>query len=128
MLPRASSSAVSVTARSRFSRIIRIACRAQASKCGFHSVDVTASIACVSASIPVAAAIGAGRVAVASGSRIARSKKTGKSRIRNLMWRSESLITATGLASEPVPAVVGIAADGASGSGLPSPSSSRGRM
>jgi hypothetical protein len=36
------------------------------------------------------------------------------------------LITATGLASEPVPAVVGITAIGANGSGLPIPSPSRG--
>ena len=76
--------------------------------------------------MPVAAAIGAGRVAVDSGSRIARSGASGKSRMTNLMPRSGSLITATGLASEPVPAVVGITASGASGSGLPIPSRSRG--
>ena len=76
--------------------------------------------------MPVAAAIGAGRVAVDSGSRIARSGASGKSRITNLMPRSESLITATGLASEPVPAVVGMTPSGASGSGLPIPSRSRG--
>ena len=46
--------------------------------------------------------------------------------MKSLTPRSESLITATGLASEPVPAVVGIAPSGASGSGRPIPSRSRG--
>ena len=89
-------------------------------------VDVTPSIACVSASIPVAAAIGAGSVAVDSGSRIASRGASGKSRTKILISLPGSLTTATGLTSEPVPAVVGIAASGASGNGGPIPSAARG--
>ena len=74
----------------------------------------------------MAAAIGAGSVRVDSGSRIASRGKSGKSAISSLTFSSWSLITAAIDTSEPVPAVVGMHASGAIGSGAPMPSSPRG--
>src|SRR5919106_1675454 len=127
MLPRASSSSSPrSTARSRLSRIIRSACSDRASWCGLLSVDTYPSTACVIASIPVAAATGAGSVRVVSGSRIARRGKSGKSAISSLTFSSGSFTTAAIDTSLPVPAVVGMHASGAISSGRPRPSSSRG--
>ncbi len=128
MLPRASSLEGSSTATGRLSRISRSACSAKASPCGLPSLLVKPSIAWVIASMPVAAAIFGGSVAVASGSRIARRGKSGKSPTRTLIFCSGSRITAPNETSEPVPAVVGMQASGATGSGAPMPSLPRGSV
>ena len=83
-------------------------------------------MACVIASIPVAAATCAGRVRVVSGSRMASRGKSGKSAISSLTLCSWSLMTAAMETSLPVPAVVGMQASGAISSGRPRPSPSRG--
>ena len=80
------------------------------------------------ASMPVEAAIAAGSVRVDSGSRIASRGKSGKSAISSFTLRSWSFTTAPIELSEPVPAVVGMQASGASGSGAPMPSSARGSV
>ena len=126
MLPRASSSEVSATARSRFSRIIRSATSDRPSWCGLQSSDTYPSIACVMASMPVDAAIADGSVRVDSGSRIASRGNSGKSAISSLTLFSWSLTMAPIDTSDPVPAVVGMQASGAIGSGAPIPSSARG--
>ena len=78
------------------------------------------------ASMPVAAAMAGGRVAVDAGSRIASRGNIGKSATWYLMCSSASLITAAKEISEPVPQVVGMQANGASSCGRPMPSLSRG--
>ena len=78
------------------------------------------------ASIPVAAARWGGSVRVDSGSSTARRGYMGRSATWNLMCSSRSLITAAKETSDPVPAVVGRQASGASSRGRPRPSSSRG--
>ena len=78
--------------------------------------------------MPVEAAISGGSVRVASGSSIATRGKSGTSASSSFTFASSSLMTAAIDTSDPVPAVVGMHASGAIGSGGPIPSSSRGRV
>ena len=72
-----------------------------------------ASIACVSASMPVAAVMAGGRPVISAGSSAATLGTSRVSTITILLLRSGSAITAATVTSEPVPAVVGTAYTGA---------------
>ena len=120
MLPRASSSEVSSTARSRFvadqpDRLQREGVGVRVPLASRRSPRSRASARpCRSPrrSAPAASRSPRGRGSRGRGT-------AAKSAISTLMFSARSLTTAAKLASEPVPAVVGIAASGASGSGAP---------
>jgi len=88
---------------------------ASASLSGWLPVEMTDSMACVRASIPVAAVRPGGRETVSSGSRIARSGiMKGLLNSSFSPWAS-SRMTAAMVTSLPVPAVVGMAMKGRNG-------------
>ena len=67
------------------------------------------SIACVSASMPVAAVMCGGSPVMSSGSSAAIFGTSRGSMMTSLVWCSGSAMTAATVTSEPVPAVVGTA-------------------
>ena len=111
------------TAFFRLSLINDIAFSAQASVIGLATVDTYASIACVSASIPVAAVSDFGIPAISLGSFTAIIGVTCLSTIAIFICLSSSVIIENLVISEAVPAVVFIATKGIWGfSDLSSPS------
>src|ERR1700692_12044 len=75
------------------------------------------SIACVSASMPEWAVTLAGQEMVSAGSTTAHFGIRARDAMPTFIARSGSATTATGLTSDPVPAVVGTATTGAIGPG-----------
>src|SRR5580704_1966884 len=89
--------------------------------CGEQSVRTLAqndSIACASASMPECAVTLAGQETVKDGSTIAHFGISAREAMPTFMARSGSATTATGLTSDPVPAVVGTATTGAIAPGI----------
>ncbi len=99
---------------------------ASASEAGVASRQCSESTACDSASIPDAAVTGAGQDSVRSGSTSAIRGQLRMSKRFIFFLRAVSVMTADGLTSLPVPAVVGIAMTG-SGSCVSAPKSSQSR-
>src|SRR5207248_89231 len=86
------------------------------------STAVYASIACVSASMPLSAVTFGGHDTVNSGSTSATAGRRWLLSTPTFIWLSVSVRTAAADTSEPVPAVVGRQNSGATGPGtLPSP-------
>src|SRR5579863_4302205 len=75
------------------------------------------SIACASASMPECAVTLAGQETVSAGSTTAHFGIRARDAMPTFIARSGSATTATGLTSDPVPAVVGTATTGAIGPG-----------
>ena len=99
-------------ANGRYLKILLTADRARTSVKGCAALDVYASTAWVRASRPVEAVIVFGIVSVASGSTTAISG-TSPSPLRSIFTSvAASVITVNFVASEPVPAVVGMAVMG----------------
>src|SRR5204863_8570922 len=83
-----------------------------------RSAAVNASIAWASASIPANAVTVGGQPYVSVGSTTATVGISARLEIPTLSAASGSVITDTGVTSEPVPAVVGTATTGATGPGI----------
>src|SRR5690606_20449261 len=88
-----------------------------ASQCAPRGAAVYDSARCTRASIPEAAVTPAGAPRVSSASTIAAAGTRYGLETPTLSSRSGSVTTATGVASDPVPAVVGTATSGVTGPG-----------
>ncbi|MEZ4505263.1 MAG: hypothetical protein R2848_05170 [Thermomicrobiales bacterium] len=93
-----------------------MACKARPSLIGVPRVQVYASMAWVSASIPVEAVSRGGKPSVSPGSTMAILGAIAQSRRETLICRVVSLTTELRVTSLPVPAVVGMAMSGRGGS------------
>ena len=109
---RASVSPPFAQATGRFAAISWMAFTANASLTGFFWMDVYASMACVSASMPVVAVSFGGSEAVSAGSRMAACGTSLYEVNDSLACAFVSATTATSVTSLPVPAVVGTAMNG----------------
>lgn len=90
-----------------------IACKADASVTGVDAVETYASIACVSASMPVAAVSPLGMPSISRGSLTATVGVHRASMMAILTWRCVSVMIANRVISDAVPAVVLTATSGA---------------
>ena len=94
------------TALRRYLATKRMDCSAQASVIGVVLVETYASMACVRASIPVAAVRDGGIPTIRTGSLTATLGVRNQSTMDIFTWRSLSVITQKRVSSEAVPAVV----------------------